>query len=42
MAGGEEVPEDEEIVEKLFNECGKEGWEFVAQQLEWGFYIFKR
>lgn len=39
---GEEVPEDEEIVERLFNEYGKEGWEFVAFDMAWGFYIFKR
>jgi hypothetical protein len=39
---GEEVPEDEEIVEKLFNKYGEEGWEFVVQDPQWGFYIFKR
>jgi len=38
----EEIPREEENVEKLFNEYGKEGWEFVAQQMQWGFYIFKR
>ena len=37
-----EVPKDEENFEKLFNEYGKEGWEFVAFDLQWGFYIFKR
>lgn len=39
---GEEVPRDKENFEKLFNEYGKEGWEFVALELQWGYYIFKR
>ena len=39
---GEEVPRDKENFEKLFNEYGKEGWEFVASDLQWGLYIFKR
>ena len=39
---GEEVPRDKENFEKLFNEYGKEGWEFIAFELQWGFYIFKR
>ena len=38
----EEVPRDKENFEKLFNEYGKEGWEFVVLELQWGFYIFKR
>jgi hypothetical protein len=38
----EEVPRDKENFEKLFNEYGKEGWEFVTLELQWGFYIFKR
>ena len=38
----EEVPRDKENFEKLFNEYGKEGWEFVALELQWGFYVFKR
>ena len=38
----EEVPRDEENFEKLFNEYGKEGWEFVGFELQWGLYIFKR
>jgi len=29
-------------VENIFNEYGKEGWEFVALDLQWGLYIFKR
>ena len=44
-----ELPRDPETgsclagpLEKLFNEYGKEGWEFVAFDLQWGFYIFKR
>jgi len=37
-----EVPRDEENFGKLFNEYGKEGWEFVAFDLQWGLYIFKR
>ena len=39
---GEEVPRDKENFEKLFNEYGKEGWEFIAFELQWGFYVFKR
>ena len=38
----EEVLNNKESFEKLFNEYGKEGWEFVAFDLQWGFYIFKR
>ena len=38
----EEVPRDEENFEKLFNEYGKESWEFIAFDLQLGFYIFKR
>ena len=37
-----EVPRKIENIEKLFNEYAKEGWEFVALELNWGFYIFKR
>jgi len=33
---------DKEGFEKLFNEYGKEGWEFVAPDLNTGLYIFKR
>jgi len=39
---GEEVSSKKENFEKLFNEYGKEGWEFVAFDMAWGFYIFKR
>ena len=40
----EELPYniDKEGFEKLFNEYGKEGWEFVAPDLNTGLYIFKR
>ncbi|MBU4349052.1 hypothetical protein KJ830_06885 [bacterium] len=31
----EEVPRDKENFEKLFNGYGKEGWEFVALELQW-------
>jgi len=37
-----EVPKDNESFEKLFNEYGKEGWELIALDLQWEFYIFKR
>ena len=36
------VSRDKENFEKLFNEYGKEGWEFIAFDMAWGFYIFKR
>lgn len=39
---GEEASSKKENFEKLFNEYGKEGWEFVAHELQRGFYIFKR
>jgi len=42
MVGGEEVPRDKESIENLFNEYGQEGWEFIAHELQWGFYTFKR
>ena len=42
VINSEEVPRDKENFEKLFNEYGKEGWEFVAFDMAWGFYIFKR
>jgi hypothetical protein len=42
VINSEEVPRDKENFEKLFNEYGKEGWEFVALELNWGYYIFKR
>ena len=42
VINSEEVPRDKENFEKLFNEYGKEGWEFVALELQWGFYVFKR
>ena len=38
----EKVPGDKENFEKLFNEYGKEGWEFVGLELGRGFYVFKR
>ena len=39
---GEKVSGKKENFEKLFNEYGKEGWEFITFDLQWGFYIFKR
>jgi len=42
VINSDEVPRDKENFEKLFNEYGKEGWEFVAFDMAWGFYIFKR
>jgi len=33
---------DKENFEKLFNEYGKEGWEFVAFEWNWGLCVFKR
>ena len=38
----EKIPGDKENFEKLFNEYGKEGWEFVGLELGRGFYVFKR
>jgi hypothetical protein len=35
------VPNKENF-EKLFNEYGKEGWEFVAFEWNWGLCVFKR
>jgi len=37
-----EAPGNKEDFEKLFNDYGKEGWEFVGFEMQWGFYIFKR
>jgi len=37
-----ETSADKENFEKLFNEYGKEGWEFIACELQRGFYVFKR
>ncbi len=42
VINSEKVSRDKENFEKLFNEYGKEGWEFVAFDMAWGFYIFKR
>ena len=42
VINSEEVLRDKENFKKLFNEYGKEGWEFIAFDLQWGFYIFKR
>lgn len=38
----EEAPFEKENFEKLFNEYGKEGWEFIGLEIGRGFYIFKR
>lgn len=42
VINSEKVSRDKENFEKLFNEYGKEGWEFVGLELGRGFYVFKR
>ena len=42
VINSEEVLRDKDNFEKSFNEFEKKGWEFIAFDLQWGFYIFKR
>jgi len=42
VINSEKVSRDKENFEKLFNEYGKEGWEFVAFEWNWALCVFKR